>query len=190
MIRFDGAASGSAMFLDAVPTAREWTRAHNTSGHIEVWRRAPIALDDVGDSETLTAEECRRPKASLRDSPDRLEAIAQRFDDPRTRTQWAGIVRAWRREAPLHSGVSRLPVPVVSVDEDGGAAVEWVLSDRRFGFTLSPNDEESGWYFSSLPESGGLSASGHLSMLDIKQMLMWALATPSTSCEGYASRTS
>lgn len=50
--------------------------------------------------------------------------------------------------------------PHIVFPEDGSVLIEWIEEGRRFGISLEPNIEESGWYyvskgemeFGSLPE--------------------------------------
>lgn len=180
-------------FLNGIPSAREWTRQPverhiaNSPAH-DVWRREPVTLGDIEateDSSSLLAADCRLVELRRRAPRSTLESIGEQLENPRVRDQWSGILASWQREAPLHAGVARLPTPDLSLSEDGSVAVEWVLSDRRLGFSLSPDDKESGWYFASLPESGGLSASGHLSVLDMRQLILWVTGTPTISSAGF-----
>ncbi|PSM31679.1 hypothetical protein BVG81_004225 [Haliangium sp. UPWRP_2] len=58
---------------------------------------------------------------------------------------------------------------------DGSFLIEWVFSDRRLGFNIEPEQDDSGWYFVSSKRAGGSCAAGSLSSMDIKLLIRWAL---------------
>jgi hypothetical protein len=55
--------------------------------------------------------------------------------------------------------------------DDGSVLIEWQFRDRRLGFNLEPDEEQSGWYFAFSRDSGGQCGSGTLSSLDMAMVL-------------------
>ncbi len=104
-----------------------------------------------------------------------IAGLIEQMDHPTVQNQWQRILALWR-SASLQHNPSTLPAPHVSKGDASDVSVEWVQRDRRFGFVIDPDEGESGWYFVSSPDSGGLSASGDLSVLDMSQLLAWATA--------------
>lgn len=59
--------------------------------------------------------------------------------------------------------------------EDESILVEWIFNDFRIGFTIEPNPRDSGWYLVSNRNLGEISASGYITGLDIKNVILWLL---------------
>lgn len=59
--------------------------------------------------------------------------------------------------------------------EDGSILTEWIFRDFRIGFNIEPNPDDSGWYLVSNKNLGEISASGYISGVDIKNILLWLL---------------
>lgn len=80
------------------------------------------------------------------------------------------------REAVSSYNVRGLPPLEATEASDGSFLIEWMLKDRRLGFNIEPQGDDSGWYFVSSKEAGGRCASGGLASLDIRQLLKWSLS--------------
>lgn len=57
--------------------------------------------------------------------------------------------------------------------DDESLLIEWIFRDFRVGFTLEPEREESGWYLVSNKNLGEISASGYISSIDAKRLVLW-----------------
>lgn len=69
------------------------------------------------------------------------------------------VLHALRREI-AHYDLSAAPSMTPTLLEDGSLVVEWIFDDRRLGLSFDPMSGESGWFFVSLPNCGGLRAQG------------------------------
>jgi hypothetical protein len=67
------------------------------------------------------------------------------------------------------STVSGFPV------EDGSVLIDWPFTGFRIGFTIEPDQTESGWYLVSDSEHGGIFASGSLSTVQLEPLVGWLL---------------
>lgn len=70
---------------------------------------------------------------------------------------------------------SRLPALNAFNPEDGSVLIEWTFPDYRIGFTFEQEEQESGWYLVSNVNLGQINASGYLSTVDNKMLLLWLL---------------
>jgi hypothetical protein len=59
--------------------------------------------------------------------------------------------------------------------EDGSVLFEWIFSDYRIGFSIEPNQEESSWYLITKKNLGEISASGYISGVDVRVLVLWLL---------------
>lgn len=57
--------------------------------------------------------------------------------------------------------------------DDESLLIEWIFRDFRVGFTLEVKQEESGWYLVSNKNLGEISASGYISNIDVKKLVLW-----------------
>lgn len=59
---------------------------------------------------------------------------------------------------------------------DGSIYFEWTTREFRVGFSIEPNQAESGWYLVSTPKLGEISAAGYLAGIDAKHLVVWLLS--------------
>ena len=57
--------------------------------------------------------------------------------------------------------------------DDGSVLIEWKFNDFRIGFGVEPNIKESGWYLVSNKNLGEISASGYISIKDVRGLIAW-----------------
>lgn len=73
----------------------------------------------------------------------------------------------------------RLPnLPIIRFVEapDKSVLLEWIFPHWRIGFSIEPNVEESGWFFSSDKSAGSVIAGGQLAGFDVSWILDWVLS--------------
>ena len=104
-----------------------------------------------------------------------VELAIKNLPSSAMRTQANSIISIFRKAASAY-GVNNQPPLSASIATDGSLLVEWIFSDKRLGFNVEPNQDESGWYFVSSETAGGYCESGLLSTLDIKQLMARILA--------------
>ncbi|MHA1290504.1 MAG: hypothetical protein ACTSPB_24235 [Candidatus Thorarchaeota archaeon] len=68
-----------------------------------------------------------------------------------------------------------LPKLSTSIVEDGSVLVEWIFDSFRVGFSIEPDEKESGWYLVTNRTLGDISASGHTLDVDINKLILWLL---------------
>lgn len=61
-----------------------------------------------------------------------------------------------------------LPPFHVAEGEDGSVAIEWIFPHFRLGFSVEPDEKDSGWFFVSDETMGTINACGYLSEAGIK----------------------
>lgn len=88
----------------------------------------------------------------------------------------ANLVVSYFRKAASAYRVDGVPPLSATMAHDGSLLIEWTFSDRRMGFNIEPNQDESGWYFVSSETAGGRCVSGSLSTLNAAQLMKWALS--------------
>jgi hypothetical protein len=71
--------------------------------------------------------------------------------------------------------LSHLPPLQAFLPDDGSILIEWIFPDFRIGFSLEPNLDDSGWYLVSNKKLGEISASGYVSGIDLKNLILWLL---------------
>jgi len=71
--------------------------------------------------------------------------------------------------------LSHLPPLRAFLPNDGSVLIEWIFPDFRIGFSIEPTPEDSGWYLVSNKKLGEISASGYVSGIDIKNLILWLL---------------
>jgi len=59
--------------------------------------------------------------------------------------------------------------------DDGSVLIDWKFNEFRIGFTIEPNPQESGWYLVSTDNLGEITASGYLSNMGLKKLVLWLL---------------
>jgi len=59
--------------------------------------------------------------------------------------------------------------------DDGSILIEWIFDDFRIGFSIEPNLKDSSWYLVSNANLGEISASGYISRIDIKSLVLWLI---------------
>lgn len=57
--------------------------------------------------------------------------------------------------------------------EDGSLLIEWIFPDFRVGFSVESTLEDSGWYLVSNKHLGEISASGYISNVNLKSLILW-----------------
>jgi len=57
--------------------------------------------------------------------------------------------------------------------DDGSVLIEWKFNDFRIGFGVELNIEESGWYLVSNKNLGEISASGYITIKDVRGLVLW-----------------
>jgi AbrB family looped-hinge helix DNA binding protein len=55
--------------------------------------------------------------------------------------------------------------------DDGALLVEWTLPDRRLGFSIERQPEESGWYFVLSSDTSGLYEAGTMDQLEMERLV-------------------
>lgn len=73
----------------------------------------------------------------------------------------------------FHLGLSSLPNIRAFNVEDGSLLLEWKFSDFRIGFSFEPDLQESGWYLVTNRKLGEISASGYITTIDPKMLVVW-----------------
>lgn len=71
--------------------------------------------------------------------------------------------------------LSHLPPLQAFLPDDGSVLIEWIFPDFRIGFSIEPISEDSGWYLVSSKKLGEISASGYVSGIDVKNLVLWLL---------------
>jgi hypothetical protein len=72
--------------------------------------------------------------------------------------------------------LASLPLLNAFIANDGSMYFEWTSSDFRVGFSIEPDPSESGWYLVSNKKLGEISASGYITGIDIKNLIVWLLS--------------
>lgn len=80
------------------------------------------------------------------------------------------LVRELAVELNRHA-LENLPPLVPVIDESKACVIEWSVRGKRLGFAIEVNAEDSGWFFIGSRKSGRASMSGHLSLIDLPQIL-------------------
>jgi hypothetical protein len=62
------------------------------------------------------------------------------------------------------SNSSNLPPLKFRLHEDDSVLIEWIFNDFRIGFSIEPNNDDSGWYLVSNDNLNEESKSGHLKL--------------------------
>jgi len=101
-----------------------------------------------------------------------VETVIKQLTDPRMQRQAKLVLEYLRTEISLRDLSSENPLRAI-LSEDGSLQIEWLRPDRRLGFTIEPNQDDSGWYYASSRTAGGRCASGSLAVLNVKQLLDW-----------------
>lgn len=57
--------------------------------------------------------------------------------------------------------------------DDGSVLIEWIFNDFRIGFSIECDLHESSWYLVSNPNLGEITASGYISKIEIKNLILW-----------------
>jgi hypothetical protein len=75
----------------------------------------------------------------------------------------------------LESGVDVSMVPVLEAvcPDDHSIVFEWAYDDCRLGFSVESDPSESSWYLITIPESGGVRATGLIACSNFEQWLRW-----------------
>ncbi len=76
-------------------------------------------------------------------------------------------------ESQAGADVSMLPVLEAVCPDDHSIVFEWAYDDCRLGFSVESNSSESSWYLITIPESGGVRASGLIACSNFEQWLRW-----------------
>ncbi|HZL17997.1 MAG TPA: hypothetical protein VFG23_09655 [Polyangia bacterium] len=114
------------------------------SDQATVWTDSSNPLDDVeGHAQALTNDRMR----------DEALAVASGLRD----------ALADSEETPPTISASQLP--------DGSFIIEFVGPGKRAGFTIEPEEGQSGWFFASFDGSHPISASGSLGFLEPEVLL-------------------
>lgn len=103
-----------------------------------------------------------------------LQSSIDAFANRSTREQAQSLLRDLRPLLLKAFQQAEYPPLRASEAEDGSAVIEWVFADRRLGFSFEEDPKESGWYFVSSQESGGVLASGDSSSMDLDLLVRWA----------------
>ena len=59
--------------------------------------------------------------------------------------------------------------------DDGSILLEWIFEDFRIGFSIEPIDAESSWYLVTSQKYGEISASGYISDINFKNIILWLI---------------
>jgi hypothetical protein len=59
--------------------------------------------------------------------------------------------------------------------EDGSLLIEWIFPHHRLGFSIEPDEQESGWFLVSDKSAHRIAASGFLVGEDIRRRVNWLL---------------
>jgi hypothetical protein len=59
--------------------------------------------------------------------------------------------------------------------DDGAVLIEWIFDDFRIGFSIEPALQDSSWYLVSNTKLGEISASGYISRINIKALILWLI---------------
>lgn len=137
------------------------------SGSLEPLRHPLAALREALPAR-LALREPRRQHESL----DEFVGLSSTTQDLRIRTQASNVLRGLAKAVP---SILALSAPSAFCDPIGNLVLEWGLPDRRFGLLFDKDAARSGWYFASRAEAGGHVASGSLNVLELPQVIGWAL---------------
>lgn len=123
------------------------------------------------ESQRSLANERRTPVLPLL---AQVEEVIRHLDNAAMRSQASRVVEFFRRTAAGYNLQGTPPLRATLAD-DASLLIEWTFEDRRLGFNIEPNQDDSGWYFVSSKNAGGRCASGNLSVLDINEVMRWTL---------------
>ena len=71
---------------------------------------------------------------------------------------------------PHASAAIEVPIHLAILDDDS-AVLEWIRSDRRLGFSLEKNKEESGWFYIYSAGSSMRSEAGSMDQLELGRLV-------------------
>ena len=146
---------------DSLALVRE---RYNTSLHLSL----PVSRQV---KQSAAAREQRAPVLPLL---AQVEDAIRRLDNVSMRRQAIRVIEYFRRAASGYN-LQGAPALRANLADDASLLIEWTFEDRRLGFNIEPNQDDSGWYFVSSKAAGGRCASGTLSVLDINEVMRWTL---------------
>jgi hypothetical protein len=99
--------------------------------------------------------------------------------DPEVAERASGILSAIQETlVSLHQlglDLSHLPLLHAFNVEDGSVLIEWIFASYRIGWSVEPDPRESSWYLVSNKDLGEISASGYLSSIDARRLILWLI---------------
>src|SRR5712691_11975997 len=103
-----------------------------------------------------------------------LHASIEKLTNASVREQARSVLRDLKPIVLVAAKNKDLPSLRAFEHEDGSASIEWAFSKKRLTFSFETDPRESGWFFVSSPEVGGVLASGALSGMQLKLLVDWA----------------
>ena len=71
--------------------------------------------------------------------------------------------------------ISHLPQLRGYAVDDGSILFEWIFSDFRLGFNIELDSRDSSWFLITNRKFGEITASGYLSGIEMKDLILWLL---------------
>ena len=156
-----------------------WYRARDRHrGRLAEWgaRTVPPFTSEKPMRQVLEPDIWRRPPPSPRSGSLTRAALSQLAGADHQRAKMARKILADFSVAAEAFDTSGAPDLHLTEGDDEMLLVEWVLSDRRLGFSFEKQPEESGWYFVLSNDSSERYEAGTLDQLELPRLIRLALA--------------
>jgi hypothetical protein len=110
---------------------------------------------------------------------DEAEEKANELQNERMRAEALDVVAKLQEQIAVLNGTP--PTISISHPDDGSFVIDFVAQGVRAGYTIEPEEGQSGWFYASLVGSNHVSASGSLEFMEPIDLLKRLVDDPSRS---------